>query len=137
MERSLTWEEDRRQLLGRRISDLGLEIRGTRVERLVERLYDEMREHGLAFRPTVYLSDQWGCPDGTPLIGLMDGTVIPGFDRSTWNFFLGSDDVDKTIELVTANGGSVVRAAEDTPYGPLAAVTDPTGAAFNLSSLKD
>jgi predicted enzyme related to lactoylglutathione lyase len=30
-----------------------------------------------------------------------------------------------------------VRAAEDTPYGRLAAVTDPTGAAFNLSSLKD
>ncbi len=75
--------------------------------------------------------------DGTPLIGLMDGTVIPGLDRSTWNFFLGSDDVDKTVELVTANGGSVVRAAEDTPYGRLAAVTDRTGAAFNLSSLKD
>ena len=67
----------------------------------------------------------------------MDGTVIPGLDRSTWNFFLGSDDVDKTVELVTANGGSVVRAAEDTPYGRLAAVTDRTGAAFNLSSLKD
>ena len=67
----------------------------------------------------------------------MDGSVIPGLDRSTWNVFLGSDDVDKTIELITANGGSVVRAAEDTPYGRLAAVTDPTGAAFNLSSIKD
>ena len=24
----------------------------------------------MAFRPPVYLSDQWGCPDGTPLIGV-------------------------------------------------------------------
>ena len=28
------------------------------------------RGEGLAFRPPVYLSDQWGCPDGTPLIGV-------------------------------------------------------------------
>jgi predicted enzyme related to lactoylglutathione lyase len=33
------------------------------------------------------------------------------------------------------NGGSVIRDAEDTPYGRLAAVADPTGAGFNLSSL--
>ena len=31
---------------------------------------------------------------------------------------------------------TVVRAAEDTPYGRLAAVTDPTGAPFNLSSIQ-
>ena len=74
--------------------------------------------------------------DGVPLIGVMDGTVIPGLEGSTWNCFLGSDDVDKAIELITANGGSVVRAAEDTPYGRLAAVTDPTGAAFNLASIQ-
>ena len=63
------------------------------------------------------------------------GVVGVAFDFH--DVFLGSDDVDKTIELITANGGSVVRAAEDTPYGRLAAVTDPTGAAFNLSSIKD
>ena len=49
--------------------------------------------------------------------------------------FLGSDDVDKTVALVKENGGTVVRGAEDTPYGRLAAVADPTGAGFNLSSL--
>jgi len=32
--------------------------------------------------------------------------------------------------------GAVVQEAEDTPYGRLAAATDPTGAAFNLSSLE-
>src|SRR3954469_826304 len=65
-----TWEEERSALLGRRISELGLSIRGSRVERLTEQLYAELAARNIAFRPTVYLSDQWGCPDGTPLIGV-------------------------------------------------------------------
>lgn len=64
------WESERRLLLERRISELGLTIRGSAVERLAGRLYDELAEKGIALRPPVYLSDQWGCPDGTPLIGV-------------------------------------------------------------------
>ena len=69
-ERPAEWDVERSELLGRRISDLGLEIRGSRVERLVARLYEELAARGVTFRPPVYLSDQWGCPDGTPLIGV-------------------------------------------------------------------
>src|SRR6185436_13858839 len=64
------WEQERDALLGKRISDLGLTIRGSRIEHLVSELYRELGEKGIAFRPPVYLSDQWGCPDGTPLIGV-------------------------------------------------------------------
>ena len=64
------WEGERRSLLNRRISDLGLSIAGTPVERLANQLYDELAARGLSFRPPVYLSDQWGCPDGTPIIGV-------------------------------------------------------------------
>ena len=64
------WDDERAQLLGCRISELGLAIRGTRVEQLVGRLHEELGERGIAFRPPVYLSDEWGCPDGTPLIGV-------------------------------------------------------------------
>lgn len=75
--------------------------------------------------------------DGEELLGVMDGSVfLPEGVPSTWTAFLGADDVDKTVELIVEHGGSVVRAAEDTPYGRLAAVTDPTGAGFNLSSLQ-
>ena len=70
MFRSVEWERERTQLLGRRISELGLSAHGTRVERLAARLYAELAERNLAFRPPVYLSDQWGCPDGAPLIGV-------------------------------------------------------------------
>ena len=74
--------------------------------------------------------------DGDALLGVMDGTGhIPEGAPSSWFFFLGSDDVDKTVALVVDNGGTVERDAEDTPYGRLAAVADPTGAGFNLSSL--
>ncbi len=70
MQRPEEWESERTQLLGRRISELGLAIRGTRVEQLTARLHDELAAHGIAFRPPVYLSDQWGCPDGSPIIGV-------------------------------------------------------------------
>jgi hypothetical protein len=64
------WEGERHALLSQRISDIGLEIRGTLLEKLVGQLYEELAAKGLEFRPPVYLSDQWGCPDGTPLIGV-------------------------------------------------------------------
>jgi hypothetical protein len=64
------WEGERHALLAQRISDIGLAIRGTLLEKLVDQLYSELAAKGLDFRPPVYLSDQWGCPDGTPLIGV-------------------------------------------------------------------
>lgn len=65
-----TWESERIALLGKRISELGLGIRHSRIERLVDQLYAELDAKSIAFHPPVYLSDQWGCPDGTPLIGV-------------------------------------------------------------------
>lgn len=74
--------------------------------------------------------------DGAALVGVMDGAAhLPDGVPSDWCVFLGADDVDKTVEVIVDHGGSVVRAPEDTPYGRLAAVADPTGAGFNLSSL--
>ncbi|MDA4106220.1 hypothetical protein MHOL44478_02930 [Mycobacterium holsaticum DSM 44478] len=74
--------------------------------------------------------------DGEALLGVMDGAQhLPEGVPSNWCFFLGADDVDKTVQVIVDNGGSVIRAAEDTPYGRLAAVADVTGAGFNLSSL--
>ncbi len=55
------------------------------------------------------------------------GWTAPGFCP-------GAEDVDKTLQLITDNGGAVLRPAEDTPDGRLAAASDPTGAALNLSS---
>ena len=64
------WDEEREQLLGRRISDLGLRVAGSPLEPLVAELYGELAAHGLVFRPPVYLSDEWGCPGEVPIIGV-------------------------------------------------------------------
>ena len=42
------------------------------------------------------------------------------------------EDTDAALARIVELGGSTVRPAEDTPYGRLAAATDPTGAQFKL-----
>ena len=64
------WEAQKRELLGRPISELGLRIEGSPVEELVSRLYEELDARGLVFHPPVYLTEEWGCPDGVPIIGV-------------------------------------------------------------------
>lgn len=63
-------DREQRQLLSRKISDLGLAIQGTRLEPLIAQLYLELEDAGISFRPGMYLSDEWGCPSGIPVIGI-------------------------------------------------------------------
>lgn len=59
------------ELLTRPIRDLGLKLGGSPVERFVEQLYRELEAKGLTkFRPLCYLTDEWGCPSGEPIIGI-------------------------------------------------------------------
>ena len=59
-----------RELLSRKISDLSLKIQGTRLEILINELYQELGNAGISFKPKTYLADEWGCPDGVPVIGI-------------------------------------------------------------------
>jgi Putative zinc-binding metallo-peptidase len=62
---------DLRPLLSQRISQLGLKLEGSPVERYVEMLYRELERKGLKlFRPPCYLTDEWGCPSEEPIIGI-------------------------------------------------------------------
>ena len=71
-----------RELLGKRISQLGLRLEGSPVERFVHQLYRELERKGLKhFRPICYLSDEWGCPDGQPVIGIPFYLADPGLAR--------------------------------------------------------
>lgn len=64
------WSAEREQLLQRHISELGLKIEGTYLEEIIERLYAELAAAGIKLRPKVYLSNEWSCPDGVPVIGV-------------------------------------------------------------------
>jgi len=60
-----------RELLSKPVRDLGLRVEGSPVEPCVEQLYRELEKKKLMkFRPPVYLTDEWGCPSGEPVIGL-------------------------------------------------------------------
>jgi len=59
------------ELLGKRISQLGLKLEGSPVERFVVQLHRELEHKGIKrFKPVCYLTDEWGCPDGQPVIGI-------------------------------------------------------------------
>jgi hypothetical protein len=63
-------DREQRDLLSRKISDLALKIPGTRLEELINELYQELEKAGISFKPKTYLSDEWGCPQGVPVIGI-------------------------------------------------------------------
>ncbi len=60
-------EED---LLGLRICDLPLKIKGEWLEECIGELYKELEEKDLKFRPDCYLADEWLTPVGEPVIGI-------------------------------------------------------------------
>jgi hypothetical protein len=65
-----TWDEERAEVLAKKISELPLRIEGTILESKINQLYQELEDKKLVFRPSCYLTDEWGCPDGIPIIGI-------------------------------------------------------------------
>jgi hypothetical protein len=53
-----------------RVRDLNLQITGSELEPLIERLYEELDAHGINFHPSCYLADEWFCPEKVPIIGI-------------------------------------------------------------------
>jgi predicted enzyme related to lactoylglutathione lyase len=79
------------------------------------------------FRYTTYGKDD------TALAGIMDASdFLPAGAPSYWAVYFAVDDADKALARTVELGGTIVHAAEDSPYGRLATATDPTGAEFKL-----
>ncbi len=53
-----------------KIKDLKLDISGTELEKNLGTLYLELESVGLSFKPTYYFTDEWGCPNNVPVIGI-------------------------------------------------------------------
>jgi D-alanine-D-alanine ligase len=54
------WPDER--LMGVRLCDLGVSIRGTDLAERIREFYGELRARGLVFRPHFWLSDEWYFP---------------------------------------------------------------------------
>jgi hypothetical protein len=60
-----------KSVLNTKICDLGLKLEGSDVEPFVQQLHRELEEKKIKkFRPQCYLTDEWGCPSGEPIIGV-------------------------------------------------------------------
>ena len=71
MARFETLDPEIRGVLGKKVSELGLRVEGSPVEVYVRQLYKELERRGLKrFRPVCYLTDEWGCPDQQPVLGI-------------------------------------------------------------------
>jgi predicted enzyme related to lactoylglutathione lyase len=67
------------------------------------------------------------------LAGIMDASgFLPEGAPASWSIYFEVEDADATIAQAVELGGTVVTPAEDTPYGRLATLTDPTGTTFKL-----
>lgn len=62
---------DVQEILSKPIKELGLTLEGSPLERSIQKLYRELERKGIRkFRPLCYLTDEWGCPSGEPVIGI-------------------------------------------------------------------
>ena len=70
------------EILSRPIRQLGLKLEGSPLERFVLQLYKELDAKGLhRFRPRCYLTDEWGCPNMEPVIGIPFYLADPKLQR--------------------------------------------------------
>jgi hypothetical protein len=67
------------------------------------------------------------------LAGIMDASgFLPEGVPAGWTVYFGVADTDAALAEIVALGGEIVAGAEDSPYGRLATVADPTGAVFRV-----
>lgn len=70
---------------------------------------------------------------GEEVAGLIDASgFLPEGVPSNWQVYFDAEDTDATIAAALELGGQVVQEAEDTPYGRMASLSDPTGALFKV-----
>jgi hypothetical protein len=56
------------ELLEKKISQLHLKLEGTRLQPLIQQLYDELSQKGLVFHPPCHVGDEWFVPVNLPAI---------------------------------------------------------------------
>lgn len=66
------------------------------------------------------------------LCGVMQIDPSWGAFQPQWITYFAVADADAAMAAVTSNGGKAMSAIEDTPFGRMAAVADPSGAHFKI-----
>ena len=70
--------------------------------------------------------------DGAPFLGLR---VVEGIGAGMWQTYFGVEDIELAARRVGELGGTLIDGPLLSPFGPIAAVEDPTGAGFLLCEI--
>src|SRR5258708_32407596 len=90
-------------LLDLRICDLAVKIKGSFLEHHIKRLYSELNDRGIRFKPHVWLSAEWFTPDGVPGFAITFSLAQPRLMKLARKQMLqneGGPDVDCMIILL-------------------------------------
>lgn len=69
----------------------------------------------------------------TAKAGIMDASrYLPAGVPANWQVYFAVQDTDATAAQAASLGATVVQAPEDTPFGRIATLSDPTGAMFKI-----
>ena len=68
--------------------------------------------------------------DDAALAGIMDATALLGERPPFWQFYIEVADTDAAIATAKELGGSEVMAPDESPFGRLATIADPSGITF-------
>lgn len=100
-------------LLNLRICDLKLSIKGTWLAPCVRRLYDEIADRKLRFRPHCWLSSEWFSPDGVPGIAIPFYLAHPRLMRLEEKMMLDVEGGTKTscMKLLRHEAGHAIEVA--------------------------
>jgi hypothetical protein len=82
-------------LLDIRICDLPLKVEGTWLAECIEKLYAELSEKGIIFRPECYLADEWLTPEGETCIGIPFYLAHPVLIRLEKKFMIDAEGETK------------------------------------------
>ncbi|NQX12520.1 VOC family protein [Microbacteriaceae bacterium VKM Ac-2855] len=75
--------------------------------------------------------------DGQPYAGVMDGTnFLPEGAPAAWEVYIVVTDTDATVAAALDLGGSILIPPEDSPFGRLAKIADPTGGSIKVVQMQ-
>ena len=101
------------------------EVVGARPDTVVDNTGQESPPPGPVRYARLFFGD-------TAYAGIADATGMLGDTPSVWKVYICVDDVAATVAHAQTLGGEIVMPGQDTPFGTLAAITDPMGAVIAL-----
>lgn len=69
--------------------------------------------------------------------GMCDTSVFPDGAGSYWRVYIGIDSTDESLSKLKELGGKIIDGPDDSPFGRITTIADPSGAQLQLSAMSE